>query len=159
MILIQSIIFTEPLPSECPCEWAQAALRSLAAETRSKWSGGSGKRSPSHCHSYGPACSGDSYRSLGPSTPEKHTKRQIMFKVSCTACFITHLKKRRRTRYDMSLFCIKIITLFQMFPTIFKPREICNLNESSFQCVARQWCYIHFVARNLSKFDFFQYTF
>lgn len=88
------------VPVGSPCEWAQAALRSLAAGTRSRWSGVSDKHSPSHCHPCGPACSGDSCRSPGPSTPweKTHTyikKRQIKVTIPCRVRLSVHFQKRR----------------------------------------------------------------
>ncbi len=67
------IYSTTTIPAGSPCEWAQVVLCSPAAGTRSRWSAGSDKHNPNHCHPCGPACSGDSCRSPGPSTPWEKT--------------------------------------------------------------------------------------
>lgn len=71
-ILTQLTVFTQP--AGCSCDLAQAGLRSPAAGTRSRWSEGSDKRSPSHCRPYDPAYSGDSCKSPGPNTPATQTQ-------------------------------------------------------------------------------------
>lgn len=57
------------IPAGCLCVWALDSRRRLAGGTRSRWSGGSDKHSPSFCRPYGSACSGGNCRRPEPSTP------------------------------------------------------------------------------------------
>lgn len=75
-------IYRTTVPVGSPCVWAQAALCSLAAGTRSRLSAGSDKHSPNHCHPYDPACSGGSCRSPGPSRPRRKTHKHTLKKRS-----------------------------------------------------------------------------
>lgn len=74
---VHYICRTSVVPVGSPCEWAQICRHSLAAWTRNRWSEGSDKHSPSHCHRCDPACSGGNCRLLEPNTPWENTRIRV----------------------------------------------------------------------------------